>query len=346
MRAHPLRVISVFFFLFILYQITSSKSLLYSPEIFTVSSNQTLVSPGNVFELGLFKPNISVSCWYLGLWYKEDPKRTILWVANRMKPLTKPVGTLKFFDTNLAMFEQETEIPVWLTNLTGEGVRSRMVAELVDNGNFVIRDSEGYLWQSFDFPTDTLLPQMKIKVLDSFPSKEDQHKLLYPWFSPSDPSLADESFEIHNESNIIAIYNGGYERDTWNGYQFGDMPPVLELKEGWLVMKTLKNSSYSRLTIRQSDLYELYSWNSKAKEWILTWSSTPCYERLLENQCGSYSYCSKKDMSPATCNCIRGFHLKLERKRNDCVRKTALHCRGYGFTKLPHMKLPETISEV
>ncbi|XP_010429228.1 PREDICTED: S-locus-specific glycoprotein S13-like [Camelina sativa] len=182
MRA-PLCVTSVFFFLFcFLYELSSSKSVLYSPESLTVSSNQTLVSPGNVFELGLFKPNESISRWYLGIWYKEDPKRTSLWVANRVKPLTKPVGILKLFGNNLVLFGQDN-IPVWRTNLTGGGVRSRMVAELFDNGNFVVKDfsdPEGYLWQSFDSPTDTLLPEMKLKMT-TFSSQDDPRQILYPW---------------------------------------------------------------------------------------------------------------------------------------------------------------------
>ncbi|XP_010456994.1 PREDICTED: receptor-like serine/threonine-protein kinase SD1-8 [Camelina sativa] len=355
MRA-PLCVTSVFFFLFcFLYELSSSKSVLYSRESLTVSSNQTLVSPGNVFELGLFKPNESISRWYLGIWYKEDPKRTSLWVANRVKPLTKPVGTLKFFNNTLFLFEQDNIPAVWKTNLTGGGVRSRMVAELFDNGNFVVKDSsdpEGYLWQSFDSPTDTLLPEMKFKIFDFFDSEDDPRQTLHSWSSPGDPSPTDmySSFQIRKDLNIIAIFVGGNQMDTWNGYQFGDMPPVFELKEGWLVMKTLESSSsYSRLTIRtirQGVLYELYSWNSEAKEWKMSWSigEDSCYLKGLEKPCGSYSYCSKNDTSQQQCHCIRGFYPKLERLTwsHDCVRSTAIHCGGGEFVKLAKMKLPGT----
>nr|DAD26542.1 TPA_asm: hypothetical protein HUJ06_028010 [Nelumbo nucifera] len=45
---------------------------------------------------------------------------------------------------------------VWSTNTTGTMVNK---AELLDTGNLVLRDQDDkILWQSFDFPTDTLLP--------------------------------------------------------------------------------------------------------------------------------------------------------------------------------------------
>ncbi|KAG7557908.1 PAN/Apple domain [Arabidopsis suecica] len=343
-------VTSVIFFVFFVYLLSSSNSVLTSPKPFTFSSNQTLVSPRNVFELGLFKPNESISRWYLGIWYKEDQKRTSLWVANRDRPLNTSVGTLKFFDNNLFLFDQYN-VHVWWTNQPKGGVRSPMVAELLDNGNFVMKDSndpERYLWQSFDFPTDTLLPQMKlIKIFDSLSSSDDPYKILYSWSSRGDPSSAyGYSFVIRNRLivNTFAIFVDEYLIDTWNGYQFGDMPPVFELKEDWLVMKTLQSSSYSRLTMGQSGLYELYSWNSEAKEWNLSWSTgeDSCYANFIEKPCGSYSYCSKNNRSQL-CNCMRGFYPKLEHEWNGCVRRNALHCRGDGFVKLQNMKLPVAI---
>ncbi|KAG7553270.1 Protein kinase-like domain superfamily [Arabidopsis thaliana x Arabidopsis arenosa] len=122
------------------------------------------------------------------------------------------------------------------------------------------------------------------------------------------------------------------------------MPPVFELKEDWLVMKTLQSSSYSRLTMGQSGFYELYSWNSEAKEWNLSWSTgeDSCYANFIEKPCGSYSYCSKNNRSQL-CNCMRGFYPKLEHEWNGCVRRNALHCRGDGFVKLQNMKLPVAI---
>ncbi|CAL9248998.1 unnamed protein product, partial [Arabidopsis halleri] len=55
---------------------------------------------------------------------------------------------------------------VWGTNFPGV-VSSTLVVELLNDGNFIIKntwdnDTAGFLWQSFDFPTNTLLPGMSL----------------------------------------------------------------------------------------------------------------------------------------------------------------------------------------
>ncbi|CAH8326214.1 unnamed protein product [Eruca vesicaria subsp. sativa] len=76
----------------LLFHHLSSTSLSY--DVLSLSKNETLASPGNVFELGFFKPG-TISNWYLGIWLKQDPDRTALWVANRNRPLIGSQGTLQ-----------------------------------------------------------------------------------------------------------------------------------------------------------------------------------------------------------------------------------------------------------
>ncbi|KAL9287604.1 G-type lectin S-receptor-like serine/threonine-protein kinase SRK [Arabidopsis thaliana] len=153
----------LFFFLILFPDLSISVNTLSATESLTISSNKTIVSPGGVFELGFFR--ILGDSWYLGIWYKKISQRTYVWVANRDTPLSNPIGILKISNANLVILDN-SDTHVWSTNLTG-AVRSSVVAELLDNGNFVLRgskinESDEFLWQSFDFPTDTLLPQMKL----------------------------------------------------------------------------------------------------------------------------------------------------------------------------------------
>src|SRR4051794_13607317 len=56
--------------------------------------NDTLVSAQGKFELGLFTPaRSSDGRYYLGIWYKNIPVRTVIWVGNRVSPLSSDVAS-------------------------------------------------------------------------------------------------------------------------------------------------------------------------------------------------------------------------------------------------------------
>ena len=59
------------------------------------------------------------------------------------------------------------------------------IAQLLDSGNLVVRDDsiEDYLWQSFDYPTDTALPRMKLGI----DLKIGFRGFLRSWKSRNDP---------------------------------------------------------------------------------------------------------------------------------------------------------------
>src|SRR4051812_17788630 len=52
----------------------------------SITDGMTLVSQGDKFELGFFSP-LGSNKTYLGIWYKNIPKKTIVWVANGVEPI-------------------------------------------------------------------------------------------------------------------------------------------------------------------------------------------------------------------------------------------------------------------
>ncbi|XP_076892549.1 G-type lectin S-receptor-like serine/threonine-protein kinase At4g27290 [Bidens hawaiensis] len=136
----------------------------YAAELDVISDSRfltnadTLVSATGIFELGFFQPS-SFENRYLGIWYKNISVRTGIWVANRDRPLLGgSLSELKFSDQRtLGLFSNSSMI--WSSNTTTSG---NATAKLRDNGNLVVIDQqEKVIWQSFDYPTDTLLPGMK-----------------------------------------------------------------------------------------------------------------------------------------------------------------------------------------
>lgn len=64
---------------------------------------------------------------------------------------------------------------------------SNVHAQLLDTGNLVLLNSESgaTIWQSFDHPSDTVLPNMQITVSNY----SIRQPVLRSWTSPSDPSV-------------------------------------------------------------------------------------------------------------------------------------------------------------
>ncbi|KAL3740270.1 hypothetical protein ACJRO7_021534 [Eucalyptus globulus] len=126
--------------------------------------SQTLASSGNMFELGFFRPSGSENR-YVGIWYKNLTPSKILWVANRERPLVYTDQSAKLTigsDGNLKLMDGQENI-VWSTNVSSRS--NYTLAALLDSGNFVLQDGNySEIWGSFEDPTDTLLPTMKIGV--------------------------------------------------------------------------------------------------------------------------------------------------------------------------------------
>nr|BAF91375.1 S receptor kinase [Brassica rapa] len=332
---------------------------LSSTESLTISNNRTLVSPGDVFELGFFTPGSS-SRWYLGIWYKKLPYITYVWVANRDNPLSNSTGTLKISGNNLFLLGDSNK-SIWSTNLTRGNERSPVVAELLANGNFVMRDSNnndasGFLWQSFDYPTDTLLPEMKL----GYDLKTGLNRFLTSSRNFDDPSSGDYSYKLEPrrlpEFYLLLGDVREHRSGPWNGIQFSGIPEDQKLsymvynftknsEEVAYTFRMTNNSFYSRLTINSEGYLERLTWAPSSVVWNVFWSS-PNHQCDMYRMCGPYSYCDV-NTSPS-CNCIQGFNpgnvqqWALRNQISGCKRRTRLSCNGDGFTRMKNIKLPDT----
>ncbi|PRQ54902.1 putative non-specific serine/threonine protein kinase [Rosa chinensis] len=92
------------------------------------------------------------------MWYykKLVPDQTIVWVANRVQPVSDRFSSeLRISDGNLVLFN-ESKTPIWSTEVSSSSASSIHVV-LLDNGNLVLRAGSLPLWQSFDQPTHAFL---------------------------------------------------------------------------------------------------------------------------------------------------------------------------------------------
>ncbi|KAK1575063.1 hypothetical protein Q3G72_002274 [Acer saccharum] len=163
-----------------------------------------LVSASGKFKLGFFTPSSTPysSERYIGVWYYKPEDRTlqydytpqiqstnVVWVANRSSPILHKSATLRIdsSDGNLKIFPNG-ENPIAITSV--EAARNTSVT-LEQSGNLILHELhsngsiKGMLWQSFDYPSDTLLPGMKLGI-----NLKDGHKwFLQSWLTNDSPAL-------------------------------------------------------------------------------------------------------------------------------------------------------------
>ncbi|XP_057764767.1 receptor-like serine/threonine-protein kinase SD1-8 [Salvia miltiorrhiza] len=321
-----------------------------------LTQDQTLVSAGQQFELGFFRGKSNN--WYVGIWYKNIQESVIVWVANRDSPLTNSSGLLKITSDNAQLtLADHSGRSVWSANHSGSA--DSTVAELLDNGNLVLReeDDDDYLWQSFDYPTDTLLPGMKL----GWDSKTGLNRYITSWKSADDPSTGDYSFKLniygYPEIHLTNKEKIDYRSGAWNGLRFSGVPemkassPLLSFMfvrrsdEVSYSFNLLNQSMYSRLMLKHSGVLQRFIWIPSSKIWNLFWYA-PKDQCDHYRECGVYGICDA-NASPV-CKCMKAFQPKnpqewnLRDGRDGCVRVTELDCETDGFLTMKSVKLPES----
>ncbi|KAJ6980076.1 G-type lectin S-receptor-like serine/threonine-protein kinase [Populus alba x Populus x berolinensis] len=330
-----------------------------SPSAFLIDG-KTLVSDKGTFELGFFSPGISKKS-YLGIWYKNIPDRTIVWVANRLNPINDSSGLLKVANcSDLVLLSNSTNTVVWSSNSTKKA--KSPLWQLLDSGNLVLRDkddgSSGFLWQSFDYPCDTMLPGMKI----GWDLRAGLDRRLSSWKSSDDPSPGDFKMGLEQESNPeVVAWKGSkkqYRSGPWNGVGFSGstefMPnPVFDFTfvsnnvEVYYTFNLKSESTVITRSVLNHTTYDrqCYTWNEEAQTWELQVS-------VPRDRCDNYGLCGANancifNATPV-CQCLETFKPKSPEEWNNmdwsqgCVRNKELDCqKGDGFIKFDGLKLPD-----
>nr|POE76832.1 s-locus-specific glycoprotein s13 [Quercus suber] len=116
-------------------------------------------------------------------------------VANRRNPINGSSGVLMVNNYGKLVLLNQNSTVVWSANSTKEA--RNPIVQLLDLGNLVLREEneenpEKYLWQSFDYPSDTWLPGMKV----GWDLRTGLERRLTAWKSPDDPSPGKLSWGI------------------------------------------------------------------------------------------------------------------------------------------------------
>ncbi|CAF2038577.1 unnamed protein product [Brassica napus] len=326
---------------------------------FTLSGDQTLLSSNGTFKMGFFKPGNSAN-FYIGMWYQELSIQTIVWVANRDKPVSdKNTSVLRISEGNLVLLDGNNL--VWSTGLNSSSAHD---AVLQDDGNLVLRDDSGSpLWQSFDHLGDTWLPGAKIR----YDKRTKKSQRLTSWTSSEDPSPGLFSLELDESTAYKILWNGStqyWSSGPWNSQsKIFDSVPEMRLNyiynfsffsnetESYFTYSLYNHANVSRFAMDVSGQIKQFTWLNNNNQWNLFWSQ-PRQQCQVYAYCGSFGICN--DKSQPFCQCPRGFRPASQKDWDlkdysaGCVRSTELQCsRGVinEFLPLTNVKLPDNNSE-
>ncbi|XP_010646911.2 G-type lectin S-receptor-like serine/threonine-protein kinase RKS1 [Vitis vinifera] len=330
----------------------------------TITPNQPLrdgdllVSKQSRFALGFFSPRNS-TLRYIGVWYNTIREQTVVWVLNRDHPINDSSGVLSINTSgNLLLHRGNTH--VWSTNVSISSANAT-VAQLLDTGNLVLIQNDGnrVVWQGFDYPTDSLIPHMKLGL----DRRTGFNRFLTSWKSPTDPGTGKNSLTINaSGSPQFFLYQGSkplWRSGNWNGFRWSGVPTMMH---GTIVNVSFLNNqdeiSYmyslinvwlpTTLTIDVDGYIQRNSWLETEGKWINSWT-VPTDRCDRYGRCGLNGNCDNS-RAEFECTCLAGFEPKSPRDWSlkdgsaGCLRKEgAKVCgNGEGFVKVEGAKPPDT----
>ena len=287
-------------------------------------NNSYWLSSSGQFAFGFYKIDNGFA---IGIWMEAIQRKTVIWTANRDDPPLPQDVNLSFSSDGMGIFTQNQGLQ---TTVIHAPQQSAFSASMLDTGNFVLYNSSSMIiWQSFDFPTDTILPGQRLLANKNLVSsisetnhgsgkfqlimQVDGNLVQYPASKPK-PENAYWNSETSTAGEKVSLNLDG------NGRLY-----LLNTTTGLIVkdfyrIGSLSNKTIYRLTIGFDGILRLYSHRlNQGDDWVSEWSPTSnrCDPTGL---CGPNSYCTLLDQEPI-CTCPPGFgFIDQEQKILGCKR--------------------------
>ncbi|KAL5560336.1 hypothetical protein UlMin_036547 [Ulmus minor] len=288
------------------------------------TNNSYWLSDSGQFAFGFYKQGNGFA---VGIWFQNIQQKTVIWTANRDDPPLPSDATLFLTADGLTLQTQSQEIRI--TNTTQPVAN----ASMLDSGNFILYNSNStIIWQSFDFPTDTLLSTQRLAT----------KKELVSGMSGTNHSSGRFRLVMQEDGNLVQYPTNiapSVYLASWNPYTFGNNYSLILDSGGQLYSinstgSNVKNISEPlnqpyenvifRLTLDADGILRLYSiFRHQNATWLTLWKSTnnKCDPVGL---CGLNSYCVL-DGQEAHCSCLSGFDFIDQSQRNlGCQRNLSI----------------------
>ncbi|ONH99197.1 hypothetical protein PRUPE_6G017300 [Prunus persica] len=290
----------------------------------TAASSSSWLSPSGDFAFG-FSPLGRNDLFLLSIWYAKIPDRTIVWYNGAA---VAPEGSTVFLidDSGLVLTNPQGD-ELWKSE-TGAGIVAQGVMN--DTGNFVLQDiNSESLWETFNNPTDTLLPGQTLErggKLFSRQSVTNYSKGVFQLFLQPDGNLVINTinFVTHfanepyyaTDTGTVAGSEGKELVFNVSGYLY-----VLRENGGKYNLAVGKavsaRDNYIRATLTFDGIFAQYYHPKNFTgnvSWTILWSEPDdICQRNREYSgvgvCGYNSICTLRRDKRPTCGCPKGFSL-------------------------------------
>ncbi|KAB2616947.1 G-type lectin S-receptor-like serine/threonine-protein kinase RLK1 [Pyrus ussuriensis x Pyrus communis] len=324
----------VFFVLamaFVVAQAQQMQSNISRGSSLTPTTTSSWLSRSGVYAFGFYKQG---NGYALGIFLAGIPQPTIVWTAKRDDPSLSSNVTLDFTSDGFSLTPRQGQSFV-IEYTSGSS------ASMLDSGNFVIYNArQGIVWQSFEHPTDTLLPGQCLFAGDEMFSAK----------SESDPSTGIFRLKMQADGNLVqypvntpdtrayAYYasgtNGRGKNVTLNFGADGHLYLVNDTSSN------IKNITDGGLPADQATIYLMRidaDGIFRFKSIVWESSKNKCDPKGI---CGLNSYCVSVDLD-VECKCLPGFvSANLGNKTSGCRRIVADVCEYKNET------FPNTMEEL
>ncbi|KAF8391999.1 hypothetical protein HHK36_022339 [Tetracentron sinense] len=339
--------------------------------------NLSWTSPSGDFAFGFRRLPGDGDLFVLAIWFAKVPNKTIVWTAKNGYPV--PRDSKAELTTNGELVLKSSEGTVYWDAWKTENIENVEAAygAMLDTGNFVIASkNSSYIWESFKYPTDTILPTQVIGVKGQLSSRGSENNYLIGRFELhllDNGSLVLNQMDLQTKFPYAAYYvsNTSVANPNESSYRmvFNESGYIyIQIKNGSISNLTQANifpptEFYYRATLHFDGVFIQYSHPKTShgnETWSRVWSipdniCVATYSTYGSGPCGFNSYCKLgQDMRPS-CGCPPGFSLLDPNDQfNGCKHQYVQECKEgrsgamddqFEIIEFPHADWPLTAYE-
>ncbi|KAG2404870.1 G-type lectin S-receptor-like serine/threonine-protein [Vigna angularis] len=293
---------------------SSSSSLRMGSSLSVENPHHILISPNAIFSAGFIA--VGENAYSFAIWFTEPhfhSPSTVIWMANRDQPVNGKRSKISLTNDGNVVLVDASYNTAWSSNTDS---LDPVELHLRDDGNLVLSQLQGtVLWQSFDFPTDTLVPGQPLTRythLLSSRSHTNHSSGFYKLYFGDDNILR----LLYDGPDVSSPYWPSPYRVSWDvGRTLFNSSRIAVLNSFGVFHSsdnfTCVTSDYGTMLQRRLKLdpdgnFRVYSRNSVLEKWYVSWQAITngCH---IHGVCGANSTCAYDHERGKKCECLPGY---------------------------------------